>query len=124
MLAAHEAADWDRLRELFHPEARIGVFAGGGEPGDPEQAIRDMRRAHGDVIYKARVDDVEELDERSLLLRGRVRYPLPDGGFADAPRFWVYVTRDGLLYRSAVFETEEAALARWQAAPDLERRER
>ena len=28
--AGGRAEDWKRLRELFHPEARIGVFAGGG----------------------------------------------------------------------------------------------
>jgi hypothetical protein len=109
-LNAHRAADWERLRALFHPEARIGVFAGGGEPGDPEQAIADLRRVHQDVVYQASVSTIKQLDEQAVLLRGRVRYVTDSGGISDVERYWLYVIRDGRLYRSAVFKTAEAAL--------------
>jgi hypothetical protein len=109
-LKAHRTTDWDRLRELFHPEARIGVFAGGGEPGDPGQAIADMQRVHQDVVYQASVSTIRELDEQAVLLRGRVRYVTDSGGISDVERYWLYVIREGRLYRSAVFKTAEAAL--------------
>lgn len=115
-LAAHEAKDWDRLRRLFHPEARIGVFAGGGQPGDPEQAIADMQRSHEeDWVYQASVSNLRQLDEHAVLLHGRVRYSTTGGGFADVERFWLYVIRDGRLYRSAVFETAADALAAYES---------
>jgi hypothetical protein len=110
-LKAHRTTDWDRLRELFHPEARIGVFAGGGEPGDPEQAIAGMQRVHEDVVYQASVSTIRQLDGQALLLRGRVRYVTDSGGISDVERYWLYVVRDGRLFRSAMFKTAEDALA-------------
>jgi hypothetical protein len=109
-LKAHRATDWDGLRALFHPEARIGVFAGGGEPGDPEQAIADMQRVHQDVVYQASVSTIQQLDEEAMLLRGRVRYVTDSGGISDVERYWLYVIRDERLFRSAVFKTAEAAV--------------
>jgi hypothetical protein len=115
-LAAHRALDWDRLRELFHPEGRIGVFSGGGRPGDPEQAIADMERSHAeDVAYEADVSELRQLDEHAVLLQGRVRYTAESGGFADVERFWLYVVVDGRLYRSAVFRSANAAIAEYEA---------
>lgn len=113
-LAAHRSQDWERLRTLFHPEARIGTFAGGGAPDDPEKAIADMRRAHEDRMYGASVLRASELDERAALLEGRVRYR-SDAGFADVERCWLYVVLDGLLYRSQVFESAYEARATYQA---------
>ena len=111
-LEAHRAQDWDELRRLFHPRARIGVFAGGGLPSDPEKALADMKAAHSDVLYQADVQTARELDEHAVVLKGRVRYRLDAGGFIDAERSWLYVVVDGRLYRSQMFRTStEAELA-------------
>lgn len=115
-LTAHRARDWDRVRALFHPEARIGVFAGGGRPGDPEQAIRDMQRSHEeDAVYQASVANLQQLDDHAVLLHGRVRHTTTAGGFTDVERFWLYVVLDGLLYRSAVYVSAEEARAAYAA---------
>jgi len=111
-LEAHREQDWDELRRLFHPRAKIGVFAGGGLPSDPEQALGDMKAAHSDVLYQADVQTARELDEHAVVLKGRVRYRLDAGGFIDAERSWLYVVVDGRLYRSQMFRTStEAELA-------------
>jgi hypothetical protein len=111
-LEAHRAQDWDELRRLFHPRAKIGVFAGGGLPSDPEKALADMKSAHSDVLYQADVQTARELDEHAVVLKGRVRYRLDAGGFIDAERSWLYVVVDGRLYRSQMFRTStEAELA-------------
>ena len=111
-LEAHRAQDWDELRRLFHPRAKIGVFAGGGLPSDPEKALADMKAAHSDVLYQADVQTARELDEHAVVLKGRVRYRLDGGGFIDAERSWLYVVVDGQLYRSQMFRTStEAELA-------------
>lgn len=100
-LDAHRTQDWDRLRTLLHPRARIGTFVGGGRPEDPEQAIRRLRAAHADVVYHAEVTGMLELDDRAVLLDGHVR-SRKDQGWAQVERCWLYVVREGLLYRSAV----------------------
>ena len=120
LLAAHRSADWDGVRELLHPEARIGVFATGGRPADPEEALRAMREAHSVTTYTAYVQDIEQLDEDAFLLFGRVRYPHESGGFADVERVWVYVIRDGLLYRSAMFTNELQARQTHAVNPGLD----
>ena len=48
----------ERLAELFHPEARIAVFAGGGLPRDPDDAIAAMATAHETLVYQADIDSV------------------------------------------------------------------
>ena len=119
-LAAHREQDWDRLRELFHPEAQIATFAGGGMPGDPERAISDIQGAHRDTYYTAVVEETVELDECAAILEGRVRYRAEDGGFSDVERTWLYVVRDGLLYRSQVFKSPlEARTAYFALGRDL-----
>ena len=49
-----------------------------------------------------------ELDEQAVLLDGRVQYR-DAYGMADVERSWLYVVRDGLLYRSAMYRTQGEA---------------
>ena len=107
-LAAHKRKDWATLRTLFHRDALIGTFAGGGRPEDPELALSRLRDAHQDFIYHADVALMVELDEQAVVLDGRVQYR-DAYGMADVERSWLYVVRDGLLYRSAVYRTQGEA---------------
>ena len=120
LLAAHRGADWDGVRRLLHPEARIGVFSTGGRPANPEDALEAMRQAHAQTTYTAYVNEIEELDGNGFLLLGRVRYPHESGGFADVERVWVYVLRDDLLYRSAMFPSALEARQAYAVNPGLE----
>ena len=122
-LQAHREQDWETLRTLLHPHARIGTFAGGGRPEDPEQAIARLTEAHQDFMYHADVATMVELDDESVLLEGRVQYR-DEHGMADVERCWLYIARDGLLYRSAVYRTsvqarnEHAASGQTLGVPD------
>ena len=107
-VAAHRAQRWERLRELFHPEARIGTFAGGGRPDDPDKAIADMQRAHLDRVYQASVTASYAIDDHAAILEGRVRHRV-GAGISDVERCWLYVIVDGLLFRSAVFKSRREA---------------
>ncbi|HEX4746797.1 MAG TPA: hypothetical protein VFU99_07940 [Gaiellaceae bacterium] len=49
-----------------------------------------------------------EVDEESVLLHGRVQHRV-ELGMADVERCWLYVIREGLLYRSAVYRTSVQA---------------
>lgn len=113
-LAAHQAQDWDRLQTLFHPDARIGTFAGGGRPEEPAEALGRLRDAHEDLIYHADVTNLEVLDEDAVLMEGHVRYRTPQHGWGINQRSWLYVVRDGLLYRSAVYPSRHAALTEYR----------
>ena len=112
-LDAHRAQDWDRLRKLLHPRARIGTFVGGGRPEDPEQAISRLQEAHEDVVYHAEVTRMVELDDRAVLLDGHVR-ARRDQGWAQVERCWLYVIREGLLYRSAVHVSRHHARVEYE----------
>ena len=109
-LNAHRAKDWQRLRELFHPEARIGVFAGGGAPRDPDDAIAAMEKAHETLVYQADIGSVRVLDDHAVVLKGYVQYRAKDERIIKTDKVWLYVVVDDKLFRSQVFETEAAAL--------------
>ena len=114
-LAAHQAQDWEKLRTLLHPNARIGTFAGGGRPEDPEQALARLASVHEDLIYSAAVSSMVELDDEAVVLEGRVQAKRNEG-WADVERCWLYVVRGGLLYRSAVFRTSHEARGAYAAS--------
>jgi hypothetical protein len=112
-LGAHRAQNWALLRTLLHPHARIGTFAGGGRPEDPETAIARLRKAHADFLYQAEVANLTELDSQAVVLEGRVQYR-KDRGWADSERTWLYVVRHELLYRSAVYRSSDLARAEYE----------
>jgi len=109
-LQAHRSENWDRLRELFHPDARIGVFAAGGSPDHPEVAIAAMQAAREDHSYHADVETARELDEHAVVLNGHVQHSTADGAIVVDERAWLYVVVDKRLYRSQVFRDEAAAV--------------
>jgi len=114
-LDAHGAENWPKLRTLLHPDALIATFAGGGRPENPERALARLRDAHRDFVYQADVAQMAELDDRAVLLRGRVRYRDARDGVIDVERWWLYVSRDGLLHRSAVYESEDEARTEYRS---------
>jgi len=113
-LSAHRAQDWEKLRTFFHPNARIGTFAGGGRPEEPDRAIARLREAHQDFVYEANVSTMVELDAQAVLLDGGVRFR-EQGGWANMERSWLYVVREGLLYRSAMYRSSDEARNEYQA---------
>jgi hypothetical protein len=49
-----------------------------------------------------------ELDDQAVVLDGGVRFR-ETGGWAQVERSWLYVVREGLLYRSAMYRTSDEA---------------
>jgi hypothetical protein len=114
LLTGHREQDWDALRNLFHPEVKVGTFAGGGAPEDPERAIEAMQRAHEDSVYTATADRISLIENDVVLLEGRVRYRVNGGGLAFVERCWLYVIVDGLLYRSAMYKSAHEARLKYE----------
>lgn len=114
LLRAHRAQDWERLRELVHREALIGVFAAGGTPVDVETAISAMSEVHTDTSYRADVTSLRALDDHAVILEGAVTYRR-GGRFVSEPHAWLYVFVDGLLHRSQMFASAQEAQASYLA---------
>jgi hypothetical protein len=110
LLRAHRGQDWDRLRELVHPDAKVGVFAAGGAPVDVETAIAAMQAAHEDTSYSADVKSLRALDEHAVILEGGVSRRR-EGRLTTEPHAWLYVFVDGRLYRSEMFDDARDAQA-------------
>lgn len=100
VVAALHARDWDALEALFHPQALLHTQAGGDRPLSGPETLRALQRALRGGLYEPRVHEYVALDAQAVALRGTARYRRPDGGFADSSRCWLYVFRDGLLFRS------------------------
>ena len=54
------------------------------------------------------------VDAEAVVLEGRVQYRQARG-WADSERTWLYVVRDELLYRSAVYRSSDLARAEYEA---------
>ena len=80
----------------------------------PEQAITRLIEAHQDFLYHADVATMVEIDAESVLLEGRIQHR-DDLGMADVERCWLYVVRDALLYRSAVYRSSSLARREYAA---------
>lgn len=111
LLGAHRRKDWDGLRKLIHPDAKIGVFAAGGKPVDVETAIAAMQTVHEDVSYRADVNATRVIDDHAVILQGAVERRR-EGRFVGESHAWLYVFIDGLLHRSEMFGSEQEA---WRA---------
>ncbi len=49
------------------------------------------------------------LDDQAAMVSGRLRFSLQSGGFGDGFRAWVLTFRDGLLYRTRAYNSEDDA---------------
>lgn len=120
VVAALHARDWDALEALFHPQALLHTQAGGDRPLSGRETLRALQRALRDGLYEPRVHQYVALDAQAVALRGTARYRRPEGGFADSSRCWLYVFRDGLLFRSRMFsDAKDAHESYARLGPDL-----
>jgi len=61
------------------------------------------------LLYSARVEGADWLDDHTLLVRGQVRYAEQEGGLIQSTIWWVDQFRDGLLWRVQAFRNEASA---------------
>lgn len=114
--SAFEARDWDRLRSLYHPDARLSAVASNRTPLTREQFVEALRAAAGDELYSAAWYGCQAVGEECAIVSGSVRSRLPDGGFSVSTLYWLMTFRDGLLYRSAVCPSFAEAESTYRAA--------
>ena len=114
--SAFEARDWERLRSLYHPEARLSAVATDRTPLSPEQFLESLRAVASDELYSATWYSCQAVDEACAIVNGSVRNRLPDGGFSVSTLYWLMTFCDGMLYRSVVCPSFAEAESTYRAA--------
>jgi ketosteroid isomerase-like protein len=108
------AGDWDALRALYHPDARLVTVTGGPEPLRVDGLISELKRAAEDTWYSVKTTKHVVVDEHAVVFVGRMRRSVPGGGFEDAGHVWMITVRDELIYRQAVYGTADEAAAAYR----------
>jgi hypothetical protein len=103
LTAAFTARDWARLRRLYHPQARLATIASSGAYLNREQTIEVLQQASATPGYAAAISAAQPLDQHAALLAARLRQPDTTSTIPQTTRIWLHTTRDGLLYRTAVY---------------------
>src|SRR3954447_21083051 len=96
---------------LYHPEALLTTMASGEQPLAPSEAVAQLKQATEDPFYEANLSTVTDLSPDACLAVGRIRFRNPQGGLTDSERYWLYIFKDGLLWRGSVHRTRQGAKA-------------
>lgn len=115
--AAWRRRDWRAIQGLYHPDALSRSSISGGAFDTPDVVVAAVRKALGDsVVLDAQVHSIEPVDPDAALAVGRLRMANEDGGggWGDNARCWLVTVKDGLVFRTSVYDTPEAALAEYR----------
>jgi hypothetical protein len=104
----------ERIAELIHSEAQMALVVNDFRSvRGRDQIVAELSAARKRMIYSARVERCEKVDESTLLLRGQARYAV-DRGLTHSTVCWLDIFRDGLLWRVHAFRTEAQARAAYE----------
>ena len=102
--------DWRAIRALYHPDARILTVMGGATPLTADELVERLELASQDFVYSVNGSPPVPLDQHAVIVTGRMRRRLPQGGFEDAGHLWVLTVVDGLIYRQGVYHDQQSAI--------------
>jgi ketosteroid isomerase-like protein len=111
--AAYNRKDWRALRALYHDEARLCTSAAGDRVVGPDE-LMDVFEELEDSSYAVGTTTTRALDEHAVLVSGRLRYPRPGGGMGDGHRSWILTFKDGLVWRSCFYRSDDDARAAYE----------
>ena len=99
---------------VVHPDAEMKLLVNGLQVLRGRTAVVQMLAdLHDSAIYSAKVEEMEWLDELTLLISANVRYA-EAGGVSTSRIWWLDEFRDGLLHRVQAFKTEVDARAAYR----------
>jgi len=109
---AFVSRDWERLRSLYHDEARISSVAAGDRILSADGLIEVLAAIEGGSYS---TDDVatEALDENAVVVLGLVR-ARDEVGIMFTPSTWLLTFQDGLVWRSKAYRSPEEARSAYQ----------
>lgn len=95
---------------LIHPRARLELAIRPGEVMTRAAVAEELERAmRAPGVAMATAHTYIAVDDDRVAVGGRLRWP-SGGGFRDSPVSWAFVFVDGLLFRSWVAPTLDAAV--------------
>ena len=112
--------DWNRLLALYHQEAVVQVVSSANEPITPKAFVALTEERDADAVLGYQLTSLVVLDDDMCLAQGRIRHRMENGVLADRAYYWLFVVRDGRIWRAAAFASErEAKAALAEHGPDL-----
>lgn len=111
---------WERIRALFHDQARIESVAAGIRALGPDQTIAAMRSSAEGGIYTLGAWTTEVLGLEAAIVYSRMRHHVAKGAITDQGHYWLMTLRGGLFWRVRIFRDRAAAVVCLaDSGPDL-----
>lgn len=117
ILQLYLAQQIDRLPALIHPEAELEAgFATPGAQFNAEGVVDAAWAAVSSGAYRPEYEVVESLGDDTALVGVRIRYVIGEGLFSERDAAYLMTFRDGLLWRTRIFDSADEALAAYRAS--------
>jgi hypothetical protein len=100
--------------DLIHDEAEFTLLVFEGRTIRGKAAIVHELNSWKGAFYKPVAEDVQRLDETTVLVRGFGQYPRQHRGHATGQVWWLDEVADGLVWRARGFTNEQAARAAYE----------
>jgi hypothetical protein len=106
----------DLLHALIHPEADLEAgFATPSARFAAENVLDAAWVAVSSGAYRPAYEVVESLDGDTALVGATIRYEIGEGLLSEREATYLMTFRDGLLWRTRIFDSVEEALAAYGA---------
>ena len=108
----------DRVKALIHSEAELEAgFATPGARFDATGVMNAAWVAASTGAYQPEYELVESLDGETALVGVRIRYVIGEDLFSERDAAYLMRFKDGLLWRSRIFDSIDEALAAHRGEP-------
>jgi ketosteroid isomerase-like protein len=95
----------DAMLEIVHPDVELVLRTRPGDVLRGREAVAEFVRTISDRFYEAVAEVYRPVDERRIVVEGRMRWTDDHHVMRDAPTIWALEFRDGLLLRSFPAQT-------------------
>ena len=109
---AFSTGDWERLRSLYHDDARIVSVAAGERILGPDELI-EVLSGQENSSYSTDDTKTEAFDENAVVVYGTVR-ERDEAGTLFLTSAWVLTFSDGLVWRSKAYRSIDEARAAYE----------
>jgi len=110
-MACYERGDLEGVAAFVHPDAEIEMlFLGGEVARGPEGLIEALTQAR-EGVHRPTMTGVEPIGDDAAMMIGRIQHADQRGGLTDRKAVWLTIARDGLLWRTRIFDSEDEARA-------------
>jgi ketosteroid isomerase-like protein len=105
IFAAIDRHDEAAVMSLTHPDARLEMAMATGQLIEGREAVVEILKLAWERDHRLQIDELVPLDDHSVIIVGRSRYPRPNGGFGDSPLVWLCEYKDGMIVRQRLFNS-------------------